>query len=88
MKILFAKLTLLLLQVEHSYKKGPKLLQQLQYCEEHGIPLAVILGETEIKNGVVKLRDVTSRAEVIVPRAEIVDEIRIKLPIFFPNNST
>ncbi|KAJ8981150.1 hypothetical protein NQ317_013815 [Molorchus minor] len=43
-------------KVEHSYKKNPKLLVQLQHCEEYGIPLAVILGESEIKNGVVKLR--------------------------------
>ena len=26
-------------RTEHSYKKNPKMLSQLQYCEEQGIPL-------------------------------------------------
>lgn len=46
------------------YKKNPKLLNQLQYCEETGIPLVAILGEQELKDGVVKLRDVATREEV------------------------
>jgi len=40
-------------------------LHQLQYCEENGIPFTVIIGEDEVKNNVVKLRDVNSRNEVI-----------------------
>merc|ERR1711899_174424 len=28
------------IRTEHSYKKNPKMLNQLQYCEESGIPLA------------------------------------------------
>nr|XP_015834771.1 PREDICTED: histidine--tRNA ligase, cytoplasmic isoform X1 [Tribolium castaneum] len=63
-------------KVEHSYKKNPKLLVQLQHCEEYGIPLAVILGESEIQRGVVKLREVKSRNEVEVPRTQLADEIR------------
>ena len=39
-------------------------MQQLQYCEDNGIPFAIIIGEEEIKNNVVKLRDVNSRNEV------------------------
>lgn len=48
------------------YKKNPKLLSQLQHCEESGIPLVAILGEQELKNGVVKLRDVATRDEVLL----------------------
>lgn len=46
------------------YKKNPKLLSQLQHCEESGIPLVAILGEQELKDGVVKLRVVSTREEV------------------------
>lgn len=46
------------------YKRNPKLLSQLQHCEESGIPFVAILGEQELKNGVVKLRDVATREEV------------------------
>lgn len=46
------------------YKNNPKLLAQLHYCENMGIPLMVIIGEQELKEGVIKLRSVASREEV------------------------
>lgn len=52
------------LQAEVLYKKNPKLLSQLQHCEETGIPLVAILGEQELKDRVVKLRNVATREEV------------------------
>lgn len=52
------------MQAELLYKKNPKLLNQLQYCEEAGIPLVAIIGEQELKDGVIKLRSVASREEV------------------------
>uniref|UniRef100_A0AAR5P5C2 histidine--tRNA ligase n=1 Tax=Dendroctonus ponderosae TaxID=77166 RepID=A0AAR5P5C2_DENPD len=66
-------------KVEYSYKKNPKLLAQLQYCEENSIPFAIILGESEIKNGVVKLRNVLSREETEVKRSALADELRRRL---------
>ncbi|KAL8194138.1 UNVERIFIED_CONTAM: hypothetical protein K2H54_000952 [Gekko kuhli] len=55
------------IKAEMLYKKNPKLLNQLQYCEETGIPLVAILGEQELKDGVVKLREVATREEVLRP---------------------
>ncbi|NXI93368.1 SYHC protein, partial [Psophia crepitans] len=52
------------IKAEMLYKKGPTLLKQLQYCEDTGIPLAAIIGEQELTDGVVKLRDVAARQEV------------------------
>ncbi|NXW54607.1 SYHC protein, partial [Eurystomus gularis] len=52
------------IKAEMLYKKDPKLLKQLQYCEDTGIPLAAIVGEQELTDGVVKLRDVAKREEV------------------------
>lgn len=66
-------------KVEHSYKKNPKLLVQLQHCEEYDIPLAIILGESEIQKGVVKLREVTSREEVEVSRKDLLEELKKRL---------
>ncbi|XP_019820619.1 histidine--tRNA ligase, cytoplasmic isoform X1 [Bos indicus] len=51
------------IKAELLYKKNPKLLNQLQYCEETGIPLVAIIGEQELKDGVIKLRSVASREE-------------------------
>ena len=67
------------LKAEQSYKRNVKLLAQLQYCEEKGIPLAIIIGEGELARGEVTLRDVASRAEVAVPRTNLVAEIRKRL---------
>ncbi|XP_029034176.1 histidine--tRNA ligase, cytoplasmic isoform X2 [Osmia bicornis bicornis] len=66
-------------KVEHSYKKNPKLLGQLQHCEENDIPLAVIIGEGELARGEVTLRDVASRREVSVSRTNLIEEIRKRL---------
>ena len=66
-------------RAEHSYKRNPKMLSQLQYCEDQGIPLAVVLGESELAAGLVKLRDVASRAEQEVSRVEMVQKIQARL---------
>ena len=55
------------------------MLDQLQYCEEHGIPLAVILGSSEIEKGVVKLRVVDSREEEEVRREQLAEVVQKKL---------
>ena len=54
----------LLSQTEQSYKKNPKMLDQLQYCEGSGIPLAIVIGGSEIENNVVKIRNILTREEV------------------------
>ncbi|XP_051166245.1 histidine--tRNA ligase isoform X2 [Leptopilina boulardi] len=64
------------IKAEHSYKKNPKLLGQLQHCEENGIPLALIIGEGELQRGEVTFREVTTRVEKSVPRNQLVSEIR------------
>ncbi|XP_056667387.1 histidine--tRNA ligase, cytoplasmic isoform X2 [Monodelphis domestica] len=64
------------IKAELLYKKNPKLLTQLQYCEETGIPLVAIIGEQELKDGVIKLRCVASREEVDVRKENLVEEIR------------
>jgi len=68
-------------RAEHSYKKSPKMLNQLQYCEEQGIPYAIVIGESEIAAGIVKLRDISTRQEVEVSRADMLPTVRSKLNI-------
>ncbi|KAG8133062.1 putative Histidyl-tRNA synthetase protein [Naja naja] len=66
-------------EAEMLYKKNPRLLEQLQYCEETGIPLAVIVGEQELNDGIVKLRDVVTRKEVNIPQESFIEEIKRRL---------
>lgn len=74
--------------MEHSYKNNPKLLAQLQHCEEYQIPLAVILGESELQRGVVKIREVVTRNEIEVQRGSLADELRKRLAVFCMNGTT
>merc|ERR1719391_13714 len=67
------------IKAEHSYKKNPKMLNQLQFCEESGIPLAIVLGESELAAGVVKIRNIATREEVEVKRTEMLESIRSRL---------
>lgn len=67
------------IRAEHSYKLNPKLLVQLQYCEEYGIPYAIVFGDTELDRGVVKLRNVASREEVEVQLTDLTNEIRKRI---------
>ena len=52
-------------QAEMAYKANPKMLTQLQYCEERLIPLVLIVGERELQEGVAKLRVVSTREEQV-----------------------
>jgi histidyl-tRNA synthetase len=67
------------IKAEHSYKSNPKLLAQLQHCEENQIPLALVLGDGELERGVVKLRDVVTRQEEEVPIDNLVEAIKWRL---------
>ncbi|XP_068628202.1 histidine--tRNA ligase, cytoplasmic isoform X2 [Battus philenor] len=67
------------IKTEQSYKKNPKMLNQLQHCEENGIPLAVILGESELKRGLVKIRNIATREEQEVLRTNLVEELRTRI---------
>lgn len=47
-----------------AFKRNPKMLDQLQYCEKNQIELCVIIGGSELEAGIVKIRDVATREEV------------------------
>ena len=47
-----------------AYKKDPRFLNQVQYCEQQAVPLMVVVGEEEMKNGGVKVRSVKTKEEV------------------------
>ncbi|KAL4229742.1 hypothetical protein ACF0H5_010131 [Mactra antiquata] len=67
------------IKTEQSYKKNPKALDQFQYCETNGIPIAVILGQSEIENNCVTMRNTNTRAERKVSREDLIEEIRKEL---------
>jgi len=75
------------IKAEFSYKLKPKLPQQFKQAETAGVPLAVILGEDELKDGKVKIKTLgikdendTEKNGVPVERSNMIDEIKRRLP--------
>jgi len=69
---------------EFLHHPNPKPQKQAQYADEEGIPYIVWLGGNEIKEGVVKLKDMRIGNERKVPRTEITNELRSILGIGAP----
>lgn len=59
-------------QAEMLYKNNPKMLDQYQFCEDHFVPLCLTLGEDELKQGLVTVRNVATRKEEKIKREELV----------------
>ena len=51
------------------------MLPQIQAKKKKNIPFAVMLGENELKEGIVKIRDVKSRSETPIERAKLVETL-------------
>lgn len=75
------------IKTEFSYKVKPKLPQQFKQAESADVPLAVILGEDELKDGKVKIKVLGIKDEnnpekdgVLVDRSSMIEEIRKRLP--------
>lgn len=73
------------IKAEFMWKKKPKLPQQFKAAESAGVPLAVIVGEDELKQGMVKIKVMgaeegdPAKEGVLVKRDELVEEIRKRL---------
>ncbi|XP_073252523.1 histidine--tRNA ligase-like isoform X1 [Porites lutea] len=64
------------IKAELLYRKNPKMLTQFQFCEDNLVPFCVVIGDNELKEGVVKLRDMTTRKEDLIERDKICGEIK------------
>ena len=58
------------------YCRPTRLSAQIKYADTKGIPCAVILGSDELEAGNVAIRNLASREQQIVPRAEFVEHIQ------------
>ncbi|KAF2020269.1 histidyl-tRNA synthetase [Aaosphaeria arxii CBS 175.79] len=74
-------------KTEFSYKVKPKLQQQFKTAETSGVPLAVILGEDEWKEGKVKLKEMglpedhPDKNGVLVDIKDLVAEVRKRIKV-------
>jgi len=61
------------------YPSADRLPKQLKYADALGIPLAVILGPDEIRQGQATLKDLTKREQVVVPIGDLAQAVRHRL---------
>ncbi|KAF2274965.1 histidyl-tRNA synthetase [Westerdykella ornata] len=74
------------IRTEYSYKVKPKFQAQFKAAEVANIPLAVILGEDELKDGKVKIKKLGVRDPkdpekdgVLVPKEDLIPEVQKRL---------
>ena len=53
-----------------------KLSNQLKYASSQGIPWVVIVGEDEVKKGVVQLKNMNSRESFLIKKEDIIEKIK------------
>ncbi|XP_062504487.1 histidine--tRNA ligase, cytoplasmic-like isoform X2 [Corticium candelabrum] len=66
-------------KAEILYKCNPKFLSQCQFCEEQQVPFLAIVGENELSQGVVKIRNAATREETTVKRQDVGSEIKLRV---------
>ena len=59
---------------------GRRLSNQLEYVDKKGIGLVVIVGERELREGCVALRDMEKKEQFKVRLEDLVEEVRARLP--------
>lgn len=65
--------------VKAEFKVNKRRQKHFDYAKESRIPWMVFVGEQEIKEGMVLLKDLEANNDINVPRAEFVDQLRRRL---------
>ena len=66
------------IKAETLYQENPKTPKQIEYALEGGIPLILWLGESEVEQGIVKIKSLNKHEEYILTRAELAAGTRVK----------
>ena len=65
-------------KVETLYQENPKMQRQLEFALEGGIPLVLIIGETEVEQGIVKVKSLNKKEEYTLTREELAQGDRLR----------
>jgi histidyl-tRNA synthetase len=66
----------LIVQAELLAKANPRIKTQLKLAEDKGTKVAIIIGNSEIQQGVVAIKNMLAREQATVPRSEMVSYIQ------------
>lgn len=56
-----------------------KVVKQIERANQTGIPLMVIVGDSELEQGVANIKELAANTQVTVPREKVVEELQRRL---------
>ena len=62
-----------------NYLEPAKLDKQLKYADKAGIPFAILIGSDEAAKNTVLVKDLAAKAQIEVPRGELIEKLRTLL---------
>ena len=62
---------------EMVYKDNANAKNQVEFALENGIPLVLFIGEDELSQGVVKVKELNTGAQTVVKRSDMIAEVKI-----------
>lgn len=65
--------------IKAEYLVNKRISKHFDRATESGIPWMIIVGERERKEGIVKLKDLSTKSEEDISRSRIVEELRKRL---------
>ncbi|KAK1610322.1 hypothetical protein QYE76_033995 [Lolium multiflorum] len=66
-------------EIKAEIKLSPKVQNHIRYATQSGIPWMVIVGQSEIRDGKVKLKNISARQEEDVPRKDFAQVLKQRL---------
>ncbi|KAK6232436.1 Anticodon-binding - like 3 [Theobroma cacao] len=65
--------------VKAEYKVHKKVMKHIEYAINSKIPWMIIVGERELNEGIVKLKNIETTEEEVIPRSKLVEEVQQRL---------
>ncbi|KAK6243909.1 hypothetical protein QUC31_010318 [Theobroma cacao] len=65
--------------VQAEYKVHKKVMKHIEYAINSKIPWMIIVGERELNEGIVKLKNIETTEEEVIPRSKLVEEVQQRL---------
>lgn len=56
-----------------------RVMKHIDHAKDSRIPYMVLVGERELSEGVVRLKDIEAAKEEVIPRAQMVEEVKKRL---------
>ncbi|KAK8660270.1 hypothetical protein V6N13_051202 [Hibiscus sabdariffa] len=65
--------------IKAEYKVHKKVMKHIEYAIDSKIPWMIIVGERELNEGIVKLKNIETTNEEVIPRSKLVEELQKRL---------